>query len=189
MRPAKVSEQDLIEKLLGVFRVHGYDGASLSLLSEATGLKRASLYHRFPGGKDEMLQAVADHVDGWFGTRIFEPLAGPGTPPERVRAVVDSLAGFYCDGRLPCVLDTLSLGGDESPAKARIRASWEAFQQALAGPAKEAGCGEKEANRRAEDALIGLQGALILARVTGNPAPFRRVLDGWPALLTSTPAE
>ena len=48
-RPQSVQDQDLMQRLSCVFRDVGYDGASLSILSEATGLKKASLYHRFPG--------------------------------------------------------------------------------------------------------------------------------------------
>ncbi|MEM8810542.1 MAG: TetR/AcrR family transcriptional regulator, partial [Cyanobacteria bacterium P01_G01_bin.38] len=38
-----------IAKLTPVFRRYGYEGASLSMLSKATGLGKASLYHHFPG--------------------------------------------------------------------------------------------------------------------------------------------
>jgi hypothetical protein len=45
----------------------GYrEGASLSLISEATGLGKGCLYHFFPGGKEEMADAVLSEIDGWF---------------------------------------------------------------------------------------------------------------------------
>ena len=58
----KVSEEEVVQKLFQVFRLKGFDGASLSDLAEATGLKKASLYHRYPGGKQEMAAAVMDFV-------------------------------------------------------------------------------------------------------------------------------
>ena len=58
------------DRLLGivaeVFREHGYEGASLSLIGEATGLGKGSLYHFFPSGKEEMAGAVIAHINGWF---------------------------------------------------------------------------------------------------------------------------
>ena len=42
---------DVLPLLAEVFREHGYEGASLSLISKATGLGKGSLYHFFPGVK------------------------------------------------------------------------------------------------------------------------------------------
>ena len=48
-----------IPALAEAFREHGFEGASLAQLCEATGLGKGSLYHFFPGGKDEMAEVVA----------------------------------------------------------------------------------------------------------------------------------
>ena len=50
MPTTKVTDNQLLDKLTEVFRLYGYEGASLSRISKVTGLQRASLYHRFPGG-------------------------------------------------------------------------------------------------------------------------------------------
>ncbi len=50
---------ELITILDDVFRRRGYEGATLSVLSRACGLGKASLYHHFPGGKDEMAARAA----------------------------------------------------------------------------------------------------------------------------------
>jgi len=57
-RSASVDDAVLQARLLAVFRENGYAGAYLSTLSAATGLQRASLYHRFPEGKPAMAAAV-----------------------------------------------------------------------------------------------------------------------------------
>jgi len=36
----------LIEALFDIFRNHGYEGTTISLLSEVTGLQKSSLYHQ-----------------------------------------------------------------------------------------------------------------------------------------------
>ncbi len=76
MATAKITEDRLLEHLTRVFQKHGYEGASLSLIAAATGLGRASLYHRFPGGKADMALAVLDHADLWFATHVLDPLSG-----------------------------------------------------------------------------------------------------------------
>ena len=45
---------DVLPQLAEVFRAHGYEGATLALISDATGLGKGSLYNFFPGGKEQM---------------------------------------------------------------------------------------------------------------------------------------
>ena len=79
--PAPLLSRDaVIDRLLGAFRRYGYDAASLGQLSQATGLGRSSLYHYFPGGKEEMARAVLDRVDAWVHDAILAPMQGSGTP-------------------------------------------------------------------------------------------------------------
>lgn len=180
----KVSDQQMFDQLLEVFRVHGYEGASLSLISEATGLKRASLYYRFPGGKEEMAKSLLEHVDELFATEILAPLNESGDPKTRIRQMARHLDAFYQGGRGSCLLDTLSLGGTNTGLLKDIHASISAWIDAMANVAREAGLSAAKARRRAEEALVQIQGSLVVARITGDPAPFMRALKTLPDLLT-----
>ncbi|HTJ30438.1 MAG TPA: helix-turn-helix domain-containing protein, partial [Acidobacteriaceae bacterium] len=75
-----ISDEEFQAKALELFRTYGFQGVSLKDLAEATGLEKASLYYRFPGGKDEIVMAVATDVVRWFEENVFAPLAGDGTP-------------------------------------------------------------------------------------------------------------
>jgi Bacterial regulatory proteins, tetR family len=41
---------------------YGFEGVSVKHLADATGLEKASLYYRCPGGKDEIVMAVAKRL-------------------------------------------------------------------------------------------------------------------------------
>ena len=56
MRPQKVQDTEMLQGLMAVLRSRGYDGASLKELSDSTGLKKASLYHRFPERRENERQ-------------------------------------------------------------------------------------------------------------------------------------
>jgi len=71
MRPPKVLTTEILVGLATVFRSRGYEGASLKELAEATGLKKASLYYRFPNGKQEMAEAVLNHIDDWVSRESY----------------------------------------------------------------------------------------------------------------------
>ena len=74
MAKSAPARADLLPQLAEVFRAHGYEGATLTLISEATGLGKGSLYHFFPGGKAQMATEVLTEIDNWFETNIFVPL-------------------------------------------------------------------------------------------------------------------
>lgn len=185
MAPSKVNDNELLDRLTNVFRLHGYEGASLSRIAEATGLQRASLYHRFPGGKEEMAQAVLSRADEWFGSHILAPLSEHGEPAKRVRKMATRLAGFFESGRQSCLLDALSLGGETNALRQHVEQSFNAWLGAMAAVAREAGASAAGARRRGQDALVQIQGALVFSRATGDARPFERVVAGLPGLLTA----
>lgn len=179
---ARTDEQQVIDGLVKVFRTHGFEGASLDLLSQATGLKRASLYYRFPGGKDEMAEAVLRYVDEWFESHVFTPLRSEGAPSERVARMAEALDDFYAGGREPCLLESLSLAA-EGALMDHLRATYVAFRGALRDIALAAGCAGVEADRRAQTAMALIEGALILERLEDGRKPFSQVLKSLPDLL------
>ena len=67
-------KDETIAQLLTVFRRYGYEGATLTRLSEATGLGKASLYHHFPKGKEEIAAAVLNYTNNSMTANIIAPL-------------------------------------------------------------------------------------------------------------------
>lgn len=175
-RTSTTSDIELVDRLTDVFRKHGFEGASLTRISEATGLKRASLYHRFPGGKAEMAEAVLSRADDWLIEHALSPLQGPGAPADRVRIMTGALSEFYGEGRHSCLLDAFSLGGENPEIREHVRASMVAWTGALAAVALEVGVEEAEAHARAQDVIASIQGTLVLSRATGDPTAFQRAL-------------
>jgi AcrR family transcriptional regulator len=186
MATAKKLDDDLLlDRLLAVFRRHGFEGASLSLISEATGLRRASLYYRFPEGKVAMARAVLEAVGRRFGEHVLEPLGEPGAPADRLRETARRLAEFYQDGTASCLLETLSLGKGDPQVQLLIAGSFRRWASAFAAVGQEAGLAEETALRRAEDAVARIEGALVMARATGDRQPFHRALEAFPEALTT----
>jgi AcrR family transcriptional regulator len=178
-RPQSIEDEALLERLTRVFREHGYEGASLALLSEASGLKRASLYHRFPGGKEQMAREVLAATVAWYSSHIIRPLQGPGSPRSRIAAVAEKLDAFYSGGRQACLLNLLaSPHAGSGPLAAGIRSAFEAVIASFATVARDGGQAAPEAQVRAERAVMLLHGSLILSRGLGSGEPFRRFLAG-----------
>lgn len=172
-----------IPALLRLFRQYGYDGATLTKISEATGLGKASLYHHFPGGKDEMVETVLDYLETWMDQNIVQPLKCPGDPGSRLQQMCDRLSEVYDHGRQPCLSAILLLGSARDVFHDRVQALYRLWIDAIAHVLIEAGLEETIAQQRGEQAVISIQGALILAQGLNEPAPFQRVVQQLPAQL------
>ena len=183
MPRAKTDEARLLDALTRLFRDQGFEGASLTRIAEVTGLQRASLYHRFPGGKAEMAAAVLQHVHRRFGEEILAPLRGPGSPATRIRNAARKLDEFYEGGKRACLVDTMSVGDQTPKVREAVSASIAACTDAFAAVARDAGHGAASARRLGQDAVLRLQGSLVVARATGDTQPFKRTIKDLPNLL------
>jgi len=165
---------------MSVFRRHGYQGASMSELANATGLGKSSLYHHFPGGKDDMALAVLDHVRQWLDEHVVKIAAGDGTPKAKLAAITERLAAFYENGREPCLLGALAAGGARANLQAPLREAFQMLIAAFTALGIEGGAPKAKARLAAEDAVLRIQGALILSAGLDDPSPFRHVLERLP---------
>ncbi len=176
-RRATIEDDDLICKLTDVFRNVGYDGASLAVLADATGLKKASLYHRFPGGKEQMAEEVFKAAEAWLGDNVLAPLTGDAPPAERLQAMIDRLNAFYGGGKQACLLNTLASAHiRDGPFARRIRRAFKIWIDAIAEALTDAGLDEDTARARAQRAVMMIQGSLVLSRGMGTTKPFRDAL-------------
>ncbi len=88
MPQALLSREDLLDRLLLVFRDRGFEGATIAEIARATGLGKASLYHHFPGGKVEMAETLVREVCAHLDREVFAVLKVKGSPSRRVQRMV-----------------------------------------------------------------------------------------------------
>lgn len=173
----KVAERsDLLPLLAEVFREHGYEGASLSLIGTATGLGKGSLYHFFPGGKAEMAEAVLAEIDGWFEANVFRPLRTADDPGAAVAAMFATVSDYFRSGRRVCLVGALSLSDARDRFAGRLRDYFARWVEAMTEALVRAGHPPEVAGPLAEEAVGGIQGAVVLARALDRPQVFERIL-------------
>lgn len=175
--PRIISERaDAIPALAEVFREHGFEGASLALISERTGLGKGSLYHFFPGGKEEMAAAVLDDIDRWFEKHLFAPLREDPDARSAVRAMFRTVEDYFRSGQRVCLVGAFALGGVRDRFASRINAYFGVWLQVLADALQRCGKDRRIARALAEDVVAGVQGALVAGRALNDAAFFVRAL-------------
>lgn len=183
MPAALLSREEVVERLMLVVRRYGYDGASLTELSKATGLGKSSLYHYFPAGKDDMVRAALQHLESQLRAVLFTPLRAHGSAKRRVDTMVKTLDTLYEGGREACVLGNLVLGTSRTRFRDQLRAIFDEWIDALATALVDAGLSRSLARVRAENAVMRVQGALILVGAMDDVSLFSRTIKQLPAEL------
>jgi AcrR family transcriptional regulator len=187
-RPPSIDEADLLDLLVSVFREKGFDGTAIGDLSAASGLQRASLYHRFPDGKEQMADAVLAKVGKRF-LWILEPMRDDEDLARGMGETARRLGDFYGAGALSCVLDTMTLAGTPEKVREHARSLAKTWIDVMTDASRRAGLLPDEAVRAAKDAFLRIEGALVLARVTGDTEVFDETVALLPSILTSGPRE
>lgn len=182
-RPASIDDTALIDLLSQVISRHGFEGASLQLLSKASGLKRASLYHRFPGGKAEILEAVLSRAEERFGI-MLAPALETGDAVGRAERIATEVDRYYDGGRESCLIVALSLADEEQREMAAP--CLEAWTGAFAKISRDAGLSRRVADERAHELVAQIEGALVVASTTGDRTSFANVIQKLPDRLVGT---
>jgi AcrR family transcriptional regulator len=176
MPASLLPKEEVAQRIFGVFRTYGYEGATLARISEATGLGRASLYHYYPGGKDDMAREVLGTARAWLEANVVGALERPGTPAARLRNMTAALRAGYAEGEASCVLNLLGVGEAGEKFATDLNLVIEVWVHALERLLRTAGESPARARRTALDAVVRIEGALVVSRALGDTSVFVRTL-------------
>lgn len=178
MRPQKIVDKDLLIALTSVFRAKGYEGTSLKELSEATGLKKASLYHRFPNGKQEMAESVFKYMAQWVEENIFSALNDESFSPEvRLKNGLAQIKTLYAGGKEICILRALSMQTGMDLFEQNISIGLNKWINAFTEVGTALQLSPKKAKEKATQTLIEIQGSLILTKGLNDITIFEKSLQ------------
>jgi AcrR family transcriptional regulator len=97
----RMSRDDTRERILATASAHfanyGFEGASLRRIAEDAGIKAATIFHHFPGGKAKLFDAIFEDIAETIQERIILRY-GADTGLSPVEAIVQMVAAFwdYC---------------------------------------------------------------------------------------------
>lgn len=177
MAKSETERAELLTQLSEVFRAHGYEGATLALISQATGLGKGSLYNYFPGGKEQMAAEVLAAIDQWFVDHIYKPLRTTSDPVTGIAEMFTAVDNYFRSGQRVCLVGVIALGASRDIFSEKVKLYFVGWVDALATALRRLGDERAVARRKAEQAVLEIQGALVLARAFDDPKLFSRAID------------
>jgi TetR/AcrR family transcriptional repressor of lmrAB and yxaGH operons len=186
MRNLKVTAENVDQTLFNIFSELGYDGASMEVLANATGLKKASLYHRFPNGKKEMALHVLNNSEHFLEENVVKIAADHAIKPEeRLKKVIGVIDQVYNGGASNCLLRTLSVGTDSAYFKDAVNKCFDQMTNGFESIALDLGVDPATAKTKARDINLLIQGSLVMAGATDDKSYFKNTLTKIPVYLTA----
>jgi TetR/AcrR family transcriptional regulator, transcriptional repressor for nem operon len=95
-RNPEQTRQLIIDKALPIFNTKGYNAASISDITSATGITKGAIYGNFKN-KDEVASAAFDHGVSIVMTQIGQRVHGQPTAPLKLKAIVNYYAEYVLD--------------------------------------------------------------------------------------------
>ncbi len=163
---------------MSVLRKKGYEGSSLNQLAEAAGLNKATLYHRFPGGKKAITDAVLDFAHEWVKEHIYDLVVNASVPAEdRLNEVIDVInEDLYDHGHEMCLLRALSMDAGQGLFEQKIKNMMNTWLEAFTILGEDFGFSKEEAEQKAVEVLAHIQGGLVVCEGLGSVAPFETIM-------------
>jgi TetR/AcrR family transcriptional repressor of lmrAB and yxaGH operons len=185
------TQAELVKTMARLLRDQGYTATGRAQLLAESGVSNGSLYHHFPGGMEEVAE-VALESSGWFvADALRDALDGAPSAGAGVSRFLDIAqeAGIeqQCVGCpvAPTALESPMISPRLQAVAARSFDRWEAV---IATRLREDGWPENSLSTAASAVLALIEGALLLARVSGQLSHLAHAKHAALTLLAAPPA-
>ena len=172
-----------------LLRRQGYAATGLKQIAAESEATLGSVYHFFPGGKEQLADEVL-RTGGRFFLALYEAIAAEA--PDLVSAVRDFFAGagqtlLATDFADACPIATVAgeIASTNEVLRAAVAEVFESWLEALVEDAVEAGIGAESARSLAVNVLAVLEGAFLLSRSLRSLEPMHACSDAAVGLVTA----
>ena len=168
------TKRRMVEAAASSLRRRGLVATSFTDVLAASGAARGAIYHHFPGGKDEL----AEDAVAWTGRRVRDQFASLDTSDvdsvlRGFIALVHPVVAQAATGASCAVAAVALEAAPTQPAlTAAAKAALTSWVDALDERLRQAGLSSADARALAQLAIAVLEGSLVLARASADPASF-----------------
>jgi len=184
-RMAGDARQRMVESTAVLLAKRGLQATAFSDVIERSGAPRGSIYHHFPGGKDQLVDAAIELA----GDRALAVLdAVEGRPPVEVTGhFIDVWRAVLVRSQLTagCAVLAVTVATDSPELLDHAAGIFRAWRGRLAELYVEGGVAPAAAARLATTVVAATEGAVVVSRAEQSLEPFEEVAK---ALLAMTPA-
>jgi AcrR family transcriptional regulator len=180
------ARRKMVESAVTLLAMRGLQGTSFNDVIERSGAPRGSIYHHFPEGKDQLVDAAIELA----GARAIAVLdAVEGRPPDEVTRYFLELwrqVLVRSSLRAGCAVLAVTVATDSDNLLDHAASIFRAWRGRLAGLYEDGGLDPGAAARLAATVVAASEGAVVVSRAERSLEPFGLVAEELVALATST---
>jgi len=169
------ARQKMIESAVTLLAIRGLQGTAFSDVLERSGAPRGSIYHHFPDGKDQLIDAAIE-LAGDRALRVLD--AVEGAPPVDVTRYFLELwrqVLTRSNLRAGCAVLAVSVASDSTDLLDHAASVFRAWRAKLAELYLAGGIDPAEAERFAATLVAASEGAVVMSRAERSLDPFEAV--------------
>jgi AcrR family transcriptional regulator len=183
------AKERILDASSELFRRQGLTGTGIKQILDQAQAPFGSLYHHFPGGKDELAAETVKRAGAYYGQLVTEMLlAEPdlvsGVREAFVAAGRDLAATGYADA---CPIETVALEVASTNERLRLATAevFDSWLDGLTALMRSEGIEATQARALAHTILSALEGAFVLARAARRTDALDACADAMARLVES----
>ena len=161
-----------------LFRAQGYSGTGLKQLAQEAEAPWSSMYHFFPGGKQQLGAEVVRYAAGHYAALIAKAFAAYSDPADAVAAMFKAEAKILTESKFrngcPVAAVTLDVASTVEELREPCAEAFDLWIVTIAQGLAATGLPAKDARALASYVLSSLEGAIVLSRAEKGVAPLER---------------
>jgi AcrR family transcriptional regulator len=158
-------------------RERGARGTSLDAILAHSGAPRGSVYHHFPGGREQLLREATEYAGEYIARRL------EGRPEEDLRATIEALFDEYRDNLIasdfragcPVLAVAIESPRDGPDLRGSAHEAFERWRRAISRRLEATGIDRERAGELATLIIAAFEGALVLSRTSRDLEPLDAV--------------
>ncbi len=178
----------MLDSTIALLRERGANGVTVDGVLTHSGAPRGSVYHHFPGGREQLILEAVDRAGATVTGKLEQSLAAGDTA-----TAIDSFTSMWkkwlrdSDYRAGCPVLATAIDSSDAELQAAVRDIFDRWQTGLVKRLVADGHSRARARRLACVIIASIEGALVLARTKRTVRPLDDVTAELHLLLRSTP--
>lgn len=173
------SRQRMLDSAVELLRERGASGVSIDAVLAHSGAPRGSVYHHFPGGRNELIITAVRQAGSYISALIDLAVAG-GDPHAALKQFVEFWKQSLADGdyKAGCPVVALAVGTrDDLPEATEVASEiFTCWQDKMCDLLMANGIEPDRAHRLTTLALAAIEGAILLSRTQRSAEPLDEVV-------------
>jgi AcrR family transcriptional regulator len=158
-----------------LIREKGARATSIDDVLAHSGAPRGSVYHHFPGGREQLLREATDFAGGYIAARIARGASSLELLDSLIEEYGEQLARTDFRAGCPVVAVAVESGEPGSDLHEHAAAAFSRWQELLAERLAAEGVGPARADELAVMVIAAVEGALVMARARRDSGPLDSV--------------